>query len=160
MNERRLNQLEEERSVLHRLLIRNHNQHGNTPLFKQLKGLSKNLLTISPGVIRDVSTRSEKSIRASTLNKYSISEIRSFFSCLDALSTVVDVGIEALERCYSVSTLLCPMLAKMVFVPLYSLLLALNARLFSALATVVLHFHTCFQALVSQVKVRTSSFEC
>ena len=74
--------------------------------------------------------------------------------CLHSAQAVVDLGLQAVSHCAAASQLLLPMLAQMVFAPLFTLLLALNARLFKCVAAAVLHLHACFDPLLSQVQVR------
>ncbi len=54
------NQLESDRTVLSKLIVRNHNQHGGTILFKRLKSLSKLLSMLLPDPINDILESSEK----------------------------------------------------------------------------------------------------
>ena len=80
--------------------------------------------------------------------------------CLQSAQAMVDLGLEAIAHCATASKLLLPMLAQMVFVPLFTLLLALNARLFKCVAVTVLHLHGCFNPLLSHVQVRHVSKRC
>jgi hypothetical protein len=146
--------LDAEALLLSQLIYRNHNQHNATELFSHLKSTNRLLKMLTKQRLAAVCARCDSSLRTSTSSKLSTSDIHDLFSAHTMIVAATDLCAETLHRCYGGSTCVRICLAKRIFAPLYSMMLAITARLLRCLQSVFLHFHKHSSLLLSQLQAQ------
>lgn len=145
--------LENEQAILNKLIYRNNNQHGKTQIFSYLKGINNQLKLISSVRIRKLNEYAEGSIRMASLQKISQLDLGEIVGNVELIYEALNLTVSISNSCSKLYQDLVSLLSRKVFVPLYSLLLALVARTAKSLLIITLHFEVRFQALRDKLKV-------
>ncbi len=148
-----ISSLENEQYILNRLLYRNNNQHGKTKLFTQLKALNNHLKVLTVDRIKQINTNIDVSIRSAAQHKMSQLDLMEILSNKELLHEATQTMVSAVQWSSTASQNLIKLLASKIFVPLYSLLLALLARINKCAILIALHFRNRHSALSDLIKV-------
>lgn len=149
--------LESEHKLLVQLLYRNHNQHRSTKLFDDYKAMSRSLEHLSSEKLTTTLARLEDSLRSASLTKVTSSDLRVLFAGQTLTCGTIHMISMALQNCLRCSSLVRRQIGKRIFLPLYSMLLAITARLFACLASLHGHLYEQGSALESHLKVRRTT---
>lgn len=145
--------LKSEQQLLQQLIYRNHNQHSSSQLFSYLKNAARVLKLITPERLHAAGTRCETALRSSGQAKLTPPDISEIVDTHILLFAVVNMLTEAMAFTLKANDLVRILLGKKLFLPLYTMLLAVSARLFSCLSELHKHFYVQCNALTSQLKV-------
>jgi len=146
--------LKAEQLLLQQLIYRNHNQHSSSQLFSYLKNTARVLKLITPERINAATGRCELALRSSGQAKLSQIDISEIADTHVLLFAVVNMLAEAMCFTLKSSDLVRILLGKKLFLPLYTMLLAISSRLFCCLSELHKHFYVQCNALTSQLQVR------
>ena len=131
--------IEQELHMLRQLLYRNHNQHEKTSVYMACKRVSKSLkLFPTKQTLLALTTLVEKTLRHNS--KVGTADLNSICACVSDVFKVMNHACEAIALNLRASHHLKSQLKKAVFLPLFSVLVCLVARLAKALSIVALHF--------------------
>ena len=145
--------LKAEQLLLQQLIYRNHNQHSSSQLFSYLKNTARVLKLITPERIHAAAGRCELALRSSGQAKLSQTDISEIADTHVLLFAVVNMLGDAMNFTLKSSDLVRILLGKKLFLPLYTMLLAISSRLFCCLAELHKHFYVQCNALTSQLQV-------
>jgi hypothetical protein len=148
-----VSELEAEHKLLAQLLYRNHNQHSSTDLFSTLKSVNRNLKLLLPDKLLVVISKLDASVKGAGQAKLSASDLADLFSGNIMTTAAVDLVSLCVEQCITGAVCVRRLLGKKVFLPLYSTLLALSARLLRCLTEIHDFLHVQGSALALQLKV-------
>ncbi len=128
-----LSALDEEVSLVGKLLVRNANQHGRTKVFGYLRRARKITLEyLCPSELLELSNRGEQCLRT----KASLRDQNASLHALTQMRCVLRSSSDVIFCALRAYVLLCRALHKKIYVPLYSVLIAQSSRLGLAAAGV------------------------
>jgi len=145
-----LEKLNTEKYILHKLLYRNHNQHRKTKLFRSFIRLNKKLKNLTSERLTTLNTYADKSIRIS--KKTTARDLHDVLLCMKDLYNTVNVALNICLLCNTSSSIVSKQLKQHLFIPLYSVFLAISARLLKITSSIVSHFHNLLLCLTTQMK--------
>lgn len=139
-----------EAEVLHKLLYRNHNQHGTSRLFNYLKRVEKTLAFLPKEGVLQLSRTGEAVLRLKT-TVTSSDDAAQRLACLADQQRALACCLECLSFCSKAVDICKQQLAAQLFMPLFTVLLAVCARLTACLGSVLLQLHAQQAALLRQL---------
>lgn len=149
-----IDELEPEQRLLSQLIYRNHNQHGATQLLSYFKGLNRVLKLLTTEKLNFVNSKCELGIRASAQGKLTSLDLKQLFESQDVTTAAVNMLSEAIEITFQCADCVRRLLLKRLFLPLYTMFLAITARILGCLTGIHHHFYTQNNMLSSQLKVK------
>ena len=142
--------LEAETQVLHRLLYRNHNQHGTSRLFNYLCRLEKSLTYLPRKGVLNLSKAIEAALRLKPAVT-NAEDAAQRLACLSGQQRALMCALECL-RFAGLATDICKQqLAAQLFAPLFTTLLVVTARIVTCLGSVLTLLHAQHAALRLQL---------
>lgn len=148
-----IDELEPEQKLLSQLIYRNHNQHGSTQLFSYYKGLSRHLKMLTMDKLNTVNTKCESAIKSSAQTKLSSQDLKQLFEVQYMTTYAVNLLSETIETSLKCADVVRRSLSKKLFLPLYTMLLAITARILNCLIGIHQHFWMQCSLLSSQLQV-------
>ena len=145
-----LEKLNTEKYILHKLLHRNHNQHRKTKLFRSFIKLSKAFKNLTSERLAALNVYADKAIRLS--KKTTVKDLFDVLLCMKDLYNTVTAALSVCLLCNTSSTIVSKQLKQHLFIPLYSVFLAISARLLKIASSIVSHFHNLLLCLSTQMK--------
>ena len=139
-----------EKYILQKLIYRNHNQHKKTKLFRNFIKLNKALKKITSERITALNVYTDKCIRLS--KKATARDLSDVLSCMKDLYNIVIISLDICLLCNTSANIISRQLKQHLFIPLYSVFLAISARLLKVMSSLVLHFHNLLSCLITQMK--------
>lgn len=146
-------ELEPEQKLLSQLIYRNHNQHGSTQLLSYYKGLSRHLKLLSTDKLNTVNNKCESAIKSSAQTKLTSQDLKQLFEVQYLTTAAVNLLSETIEITLKSADVVRRSLSKKLFLPLYTMLLAITARILSCLVGIHQHFLMQGNLLSSQLQV-------
>lgn len=123
--------------LLRKLLYRNAKQHGKTKIFSYLRATSTTLSVVHKNRLSAVHQRSAEAVReVAQSRRITESLLCSSIVALRGLSLALNALSKAARRMDGALLALVAQLRKRVFAPLYSLLVALSARLRNSIQSI------------------------
>lgn len=142
--------------ILHRLLYRNKNQHGQTKIFKYLQKLEDLLKLLPEKTINRLRQTAESCLRELQRGaKVTRKIIVDSAACIKQLNRVIRTSIEAVEWCSRGALLLRDQLSVGLFVPLYTTWLSLCSsflKYFAHMLTPLERQHSSLRASLGQLQ--------
>ena len=148
--EQALTLLVAEAEVLHKLLYRNHNQHGASRLFNYLKRVDKTLAFLPKEAVLRLSRTGEAVLRLKTTVTGS-DDVAQRLACLADQQRALACCLECLFFCSKAVDICKQQLAAQLFVPLFTILLAVCARLTACLGSILMQLQAQQEALLRQL---------
>lgn len=148
-----VDQLTAEQVLLSQLIYRNHNQHSSTQLFSYFKNMNRVLKLITPERLLISLGKCESALKISAHVKVSQVDLLEVHEIHVMLFAVVNMLAEALGYTFKCSDVVRRLLSKRLFLPLYTMLLAITARIFHCLSGIYDHFYIQCNALTLQQQV-------
>ena len=145
--------IDNELHILSRLLYRNNNQHGKSLVFTQLKGVKKHLELLSEKACEKLIASLDASVRLANQHKHSQLQMEELMSVLESVYLAFGCSVAGVKHGIKASDSLVKLLRNKVFVPLFSLLLALTSRIVKCVSILAVSLYTRFNALFDQIKV-------
>ena len=139
-----------EKYILQKLIYRNHNQHKKTKLFRSFIKLNKALKKITSERLTALNVYTDKCIRLS--KKATARDLSDVLSCMKDLYNIVIMTLDICLLCNTSANIISRQLKQHLFIPLYSVFLAISARLLKIMSSLVLHFHNLLSCLITQMK--------
>lgn len=147
-----------EQKLLAQLIYRNHNQHSSTELFSYLKSLNRQLSMLASDKLLIALSKLEDSIKDASQSKLAQSDLGALFVTNGISCLTLHLISSAVQTCLRCGSCVRRLLAKKIFLPLYSMLLAISARIFTCLGGLHDHFYDQGSILSVQLKVRYFTF--
>lgn len=143
-----------EQRLLGQLIYRNHNQHSSTELFSWIKALNRNLKLLTTEKVHIVLTKLESAVRNASNTKLSVIDLKDVCVAHTMAHGGINLVSVCLDYCFKCSDCVRRLLGKKVFLPLYSMLLAISSRIFHCIKEIHDHLYIQASALTTQLKVR------
>lgn len=150
--------IDNEIHILTRLLYRNNNQHGKSIVFSHLKGMSKHLKLLNSESCQKLILSLDSSVRIAKQHKHSQLQFEEILSTADSVYLATRACVIAVNHGARSSECLIKLLGNKVFVPLFSVLLALTARIMKCVSVLAVNFQSRLEALSEQIKVLLCTF--
>mmetsp|Transcript_33612 Transcript_33612/g.32088 ORF Transcript_33612/g.32088 Transcript_33612/m.32088 type:complete len:485 (+) Transcript_33612:147-1601(+) len=144
--------LKSECEILSKLIYRNNNQHRSTKVFCSLKKASKIMQLIPSEELESLNSQAEKNLRLMQNPKVNTRDLTASIRCAQQLYKAISIGIEAAMWFNRSARLLHLQLSQLLFVPLYTIFLALTARSLNSLSILIFQFDLQFFSLKSQIQ--------
>ena len=142
--------LAEEESTLGKLLYRNQNQHGKSKLFAFLKRVKRCLPFLQRDRVSELCRAGESVLRLKTTSA-STSDVSQRLECLRNQHKAKLICLEGSEYCVKALEVLKDQLGRLLFVPLFTTLLAATSRILQCLVSILTAVHAQHQALIVQL---------
>lgn len=146
-------QLSAEHRLLMQLIYRNHNQHASSQLFSYFKNLNRVLKLLTPERVNATATKCEATLRSAAQGKVTQADLSEINETHVLLFAVVNMTAQGLDFALKASDLVRHLLGKKLFLPLYTILLAISARIVHCLSDIFKHFSMQCNALTLQLQV-------
>lgn len=148
-----IDNLSAEHGLLVQLIYRNHNQHSSTHLFSYFKNLNRVLKFITPERLNITVAKCETTLRSAAQAKVTQTDLSEINETLILIFAMVNMTAQALDFALKSSDLVRHLLSKKLFLPLYTMLLAISARITCCLSGIFEHFSAQCNALTLQLQV-------
>jgi hypothetical protein len=139
--------------LLCQLVYRNHNQHSSTELFSYLKSAKRTVAMLATEKLLIALKRLDDSIREASHTKMTQSELKEIQLAQTTTCATLHLMSSAIVTCLRGGACVRRLLAKKIFLPLYTMLLAVLARIFACLAALHNHLYEQGSILMSQLQV-------
>lgn len=146
-----LQMLESEAAILHRLYYRNHNQHGKSKLFGYLKQVKKTIPFLNMDQVLQLNKNGEAVMRLKT-SVTNNSDVNNRLECLVNQHKAMSACLECANFCTKAMIVLTDQLKGQLFVPLFTTLLSLTARIFHCLTSITAIIRAQHSSLLIQLK--------
>ena len=153
VNERSLAELEHELTIFTKLIHRNFNQHRKTKAFSSLHQVHKLMKTLLSINLRHMGTETEHKLRL--LQNVAKIASRDFTNCLHHTTYMYQIltfGSDIAVWLRRSAVLLHAQLTQLVFVPLYTMFIALVARCLRSLSTLLFQWDVQLLSLQSSLR--------
>lgn len=145
--------IDNEYAILSRLLCRNNNQHGKSLVFSHLKSMKRILSTLSSENCKKLINSIDAAVRHAGQPKQNKIQIDAILSTTESVYDALSVCLKCIFHASKASQCIIKLLSLKVFVPLYSLLLALVGRICRCISIICVQLDVRYQALRVQIKV-------
>ena len=153
VNERCLTGIEHETIIFTKLIHRNFNQHRKTKVFSSLHQVHKLMKTLLLINVRHMGTETEHKVRL--LQNVTKIASRDFTNCLQHttyIHQILFLGTDITVWLRRSAVLLHAQLTQLVFVPLYTMFVALIARCLRSLSTLLFQWEVQLLSLQSSLR--------